>query len=168
MTITETFTAIDFETAHYQGWSICQVGLVRVVQGSIAEEHSWLVQPPENYYYRQFTAIHGIHAEMTENEPGFNVIWERMQPYIEQEHVVAHNGLSFDFPVLNKTLHYYGIWKPDFVKHDTLRIYKRGLARLCQEYNIPLQHHDALSDARACALLFMQHQGIDISAWREG
>jgi len=161
-----TFTAIDFETAHYQGWSICQVGLIRVEQGLITEEHSWLVQPPDNYYYRGFTAIHGIHAEMTESAPTFNIVWDKMQPYIEQQHVVAHNGISFDFPVLNKTLQYYGMWKPDFEKHDTYRIYKKGLAKLCLEYDIALKHHDALSDARACALLFMMHLGMDISEFR--
>ncbi|MEI8087406.1 MAG: hypothetical protein WCG93_14445 [Paludibacter sp.] len=46
-----TFTAIDFETAQGYRWSICQVGLVRVENGLITSEISFLVQPPNNYYW---------------------------------------------------------------------------------------------------------------------
>ncbi len=28
---------------------------------------------------------------------------------------------------------------------------------MCQENNIPLNHHDALSDAKACAELYLKH-----------
>ena len=35
--MTNTFTAIDFETAQGYRHSICQVGLVRVVDGQVAE-----------------------------------------------------------------------------------------------------------------------------------
>jgi len=37
------FTAIDFETANPDPWSICQVGLVRVEDGTITNEISLLV-----------------------------------------------------------------------------------------------------------------------------
>jgi DNA polymerase-3 subunit epsilon len=46
-----TFTAIDFETAHGKRWSICQVGLVRVENGLITDELSILVRPPHNFYW---------------------------------------------------------------------------------------------------------------------
>ena len=58
----KTFTAIDFETAQGYRWSICQVGIVRVVDGIIIEELNILVQPPDNYYWPQFINIHGIGA----------------------------------------------------------------------------------------------------------
>ncbi len=45
-----TFTAIDFETAQGKRWSICQVGLVRVVDGLIIEKMNKLVCPPGNTY----------------------------------------------------------------------------------------------------------------------
>ncbi len=52
-----SFTAIDFETAHTQKWSICQVGLVRVESGIVSEKISLLVQPPNNFYWEKFIAI---------------------------------------------------------------------------------------------------------------
>ncbi|ESU27658.1 hypothetical protein FSS13T_01270 [Flavobacterium saliperosum S13] len=77
-------------------------------------------------------------------------------PFIEDQNVIAHNGFGFDFPVLNKTLEYYGMATPDYNKFCTYKIYKSNLANLCNEYNIPLNHHDALSDARACAELYLR------------
>jgi len=153
----ENFTAIDFETAQGKQWSICQVGLVRVEKGKITNEISLLVQPPENYYWYRFTEIHGISSEDTANSPTFDKIWHQIEPYIKDQVVVAHNGLSFDFPVLKKTLEYYNMQAPDYEKYCTYRIFGSNLESLCNQYKIPLNHHDALSDAKACAELFLIH-----------
>ena len=152
-----SFTAIDFETAQGKRWSICQVGLVHVQNGIIASEVSVLVKPPQNYFWGRFTDIHGIFPEDTANVPTFDQIWHQIKPYIENQVVVAHNGFAFDFPVLHETLAYYDMPEPDYKKHCTYKIYRSNLAALCHSNNIPLNHHDALSDARACAKLFLLH-----------
>jgi DNA polymerase-3 subunit epsilon len=152
-----SFTAIDFETAQGYRWSICQVGLVKVVNGIIEEELEVLVQPPHNYYWERFIQIHGITPAKTMFAPTFDKVWPRIEPFIEGQTVVAHNGLSFDFPVLSKTLEYYDIPEPTYEKRCTYRIYKKGLASLCCDYDILLNHHDALSDARACAKLYLRY-----------
>ncbi|REG99806.1 3'-5' exonuclease [Flavobacterium aquicola] len=151
----ESFTAIDFETAQGYRWSICQVGLVRVENGIITKEINLLVKPPDNYYWSRFTDIHGISAKDTIDIPTFDKIWHQIAPYIENQSVVAHNGFGFDFPVLNKTLKYYGIEVPEYNKFCTYKIYKSNLANLCEKYAIELNHHDALSDARACGELYL-------------
>ncbi|OYX85151.1 MAG: exonuclease [Flavobacteriales bacterium 32-34-25] len=151
----DCFTAIDFETATGYRNSICQVGLVRVENGIITKEVNILVQPPDNYYWNRFTEIHGIAAKTTSNALAFDKIWHQIAPYIENQNVVAQNGFGFDFPVLDKTLAYYNLPTPDYNKFCTYKIYRSNLANLCQEYNIPLNHHDALSDARACAELYL-------------
>ena len=153
----ESFTAIDFETAQGYRWSICQVGLVRVESGIITKELDVLVQPPDNYYWSNFTAIHGIAARDTANAPTFNQVWHKIAPFIENQNVIAHNGFGFDFPVLDKTLEYYDMNVPDYNKFCTYKIYRDNLASLCSKYAIPLNHHEALSDARACARLFLIH-----------
>lgn len=151
------FTAIDFETAQGYQWSICQVGLIRVENGIITKEINILVQPPDNYYWPRFIDIHGITPRHTANAPTFNMVWHAIEPFIKNQLVVAHNGLTFDFPVLRKTLEYYGMQAPEYTKHDTYRIFKQNLKSLCQLHKIPLNHHDALSDAKACAALYMMH-----------
>jgi DNA polymerase-3 subunit epsilon len=154
--MTNTFTSIDFETAQGFRHSICQVGIVRVENGIITEEINLLVQPPDNYYWAKFIDIHGITPNDTANEPTFDKIWHQIEHLIKGQDVVAHNGISFDFPVLEKTLEYYGMLAPHYNKHCTYRIYNDNLASLCKAYDIPLNHHDALSDAKACAELFLR------------
>ena len=153
----ENFTAIDFETAQGYRWSICQVGLIRVENGIITNELNLLVQPPNNYYWDRFIDIHGITPEKTANAPTFDKIWHKLEPFINGQTVVAHNGLSFDFPVLAKTLEYYGLQAPDYLKQCTYQIYRDNLASLCKKHKIALNHHEALSDAKACAVLYLKH-----------
>ncbi len=153
----DCFTAIDFETAQGQRWSICQVGIVRVEHGVITDEVNMLVQPPGNYYWDRFTQIHGISRWDTADAPTFDKVWRSIRPFIENQTLVAHNGMSFDFPVLNKTLEYYSLMVPEYEKRCTYKIFKSNLAVLCSQYSIPLNHHDALSDAKACAKLYLIH-----------
>ncbi|MDI9366045.1 MAG: exonuclease domain-containing protein [Flavobacterium sp.] len=75
----------------------------------------------------------------------------------KNQNVVAHNGFAFDFHCLKQTLDYYEISTPEFTGHCTYRIFGDNLASLCNKYKINLNHHDALSDARACAQLFNLH-----------
>ncbi len=153
----ESFTAIDFETAQGYRHSICQVGLVRVENGIITDELNLLVQPPNNYYWYRFTQIHGINARTTAKSPTFDQVWHKIEPFIAGQTVVAHNGLAFDFPVLEHTLAYYDMFTPFYDKVCTYRLYRKGLAQLCRYYDIPLNHHDALSDAKACAELYKMY-----------
>jgi len=156
----DTFTAIDFETAQGKRWSICQVGLIRVEKGIIKDQVSILVQPPNNYYWDNFIDIHGITPQQTANAPTFDKVWKQIEPFIKNQNVVAHNGFSFDFHCISQTLEYYGITPPNYTGHCTYRIFRDNLASLCREHKIPLNHHNALSDAMACAKLFMIHSGI--------
>ena len=129
--------------------------MVRVENGIITKEVNLLVQPPNNYYWSRFSDIHEIVAKDTVNASTFDQVWQQIAPYIVNQNVIAHNGFGFDFPVLEKTLLHYGLLIPNYNKFCTYKIYKSNLANLCQEYNIPLNHHDALSDARACAEVYM-------------
>jgi DNA polymerase-3 subunit epsilon len=87
----------------------------------------------------------------------FNKVWHLIEPFITSQNVVAHNGLRFDFPVLEKTLEHYGMETPTYNKHCTYKLFSDNLASLCKEHRIPLNHHDAMSDAKACAELFLIH-----------
>lgn len=161
------FTAIDFETAHGKMWSICQVGLVRVENGIIVDELEILVQPPDNEYHWGNTRVHGISRKHTAHAARFNEIWHQLEPFINGQHVVAHNA-SFDCACLEQTLQYYRLAQPVYKSHCTVKIFKRNLALLCDMYGIELQHHNALSDARACAALFLLHlQGKSVAMVEE-
>lgn len=151
-----TFTAIDFETAQPARSSICQVGLVRVEQDVVVRELSILVQPPQNTYSYWNTNVHGLTEMDTMRSPFFDTVWSEIREFIEGRTVVAHNG-AFDFSCLRKTLDFYGMGEPRYEPQCTYKLYKKKLNVLCAEYGIELNHHDALSDARACAQLYLRH-----------
>lgn len=151
-----SFTTIDFETAQRFRWSICQVGLVRIVNGTIVAKLEILIQPPDNFYWNNFTEIHGIAASNTKHAPCFDSVWPLIEPFIKNQNVVAHNS-AFDFDCLQKTLERYGIQMPNFNPYCTYKIYGRSLSKLCDQFNIELNHHNALSDALACSTLFQKH-----------
>jgi DNA polymerase III subunit epsilon len=150
------FTAIDFETAQGYRWSICQVGLVRVVKGEIVAKLELLVQPPFNYYWEKFTSIHGISAAQTAEAPTFDFVWPILKPFIENKHVVAHNS-RFDFACLKQSLEFYSLECPQYSGSCTYQIYSKSLKALSIEHGIELDHHNALSDAMACSDLFLKH-----------
>ncbi|MCK5199782.1 MAG: 3'-5' exonuclease [Spirochaetales bacterium] len=155
-----TFTAIDFETANYKRTSACQIGIVVVKDNIIIEEFSSYIKPVPNYFLRYFTDdIHGIDEETVEDAPTFPELWEIISGFIENTPMlVAHNAV-FDKGVLNACLDYHNIKAniPYFFctvqgsrkKLPSLRNHK--LSTVCSYYGIPLNHHEALSDARGAA-----------------
>ena len=159
----DTFTAIDFETAHGKRWSICQVGLVRIEDGIVKAQLNRLVYPPDNYYFYRNTEVHGIGPGHTFNAPSFSAVWKEIAPFIQNQTVVAHNG-AFDFSCLSQTLDYYRLQQPEYEKMCTYKIFKKKLNILCREHSIQLNHHDALSDAMACAELYRIHLRSSLTA----
>jgi DNA polymerase-3 subunit epsilon len=159
------FVAIDFETAlkHH----ICAVGIVSIENGKIVDEYYSLVRPPNNEYSWRTIEVHGIQPEDTQHAPSFEEIYPEIKKRLQNKIVVAHNE-SFDRNVLKKTmqdfnmdyesLHLAKMWQ------CTMKIYrKKGykpatLDACCRTENIALNHHEALSDARASAQLFIKHK----------
>jgi len=152
------FVAIDFETAKSPGYA-CQLGLVVVRKGLIVEEKCWLIQPPENKYDRNTIQIHGIYPSDTKDSPTFGDLWPEIKPYLEYQTVVSHNS-SFDLEVLSRGLNYYKITPVKFLSSVcTCNLMDRiSLDKACSLYNVELEnHHNALSDARACAKVFIEY-----------
>lgn len=150
-----SFTALDIETADNSNHFICQIGLVKVVNGIISEKYMSLVKPPNNFYSYHNVQIHGINPEMTEESPSFNDLWPRISHFIEGQLVVCHNA-SFDIPKIENTLSFYNLILPAFSIDCTYKIYGKKLKDCCDLFSINIgNHHDALADAEACALLYL-------------
>lgn len=157
-----TFTAIDFETAdkHY----ICSVGIVMVENGLIVDEFHALIKPYANYYNYHNIRVHGITPADTAKAPSFEQLYPELKKRINGRTIVAHNE-SFDRSVLQKSMLDCGIAYADLQIAEkwecTRKIYtKKGfkpasLDACCSQMGIALKHHEALSDARACAKLYL-------------
>ncbi len=154
------FIAIDFETANSERGSACEIGMVKVINFKITEEKSFLIKPKDNYFDWYNTELHGIDEAVVKNEPEFDLIYEDLRSDFNEYPVIAHNA-SFDMSVLRHTLDLYDIEYPSTVYSCTYQMAKEHLPNLfslrldavCKYYEIPLEHHRALPDARACANL---------------
>lgn len=160
-----TFTAIDFETANQTRTSACQIGIVVVKNGNIVKEFSSFIKPPKpDNFLDRFTDIHGITKDMVKDSPTFKELWKDIEKYIlDAPLLVAHNA-PFDISVLNSVLEHYEI-KTNLPKpYCTVRAARRKLPNLdnhqlstvSKHFNIALNHHEALSDARAAAKIAIE------------
>ena len=154
------FVAIDFETANNSRSSACSVGLVTVDDGQIISEGVFLIKPPSKKFL--FTDIHGLTWDDVKSEPLFDELWPILDEIITgAEYLVAHNA-PFDKGVLNKCCEEYDIQAPDVPFMCTVMLARSQwgisltkLNNVCEALNIPLNHHEALSDARASAKIVM-------------
>jgi len=159
-----SFVAIDFETAiaHH----ICAVGIVTIEDGVIVDEYYSLVQPPGNRYNWHNIQVHGITEVHTQNTPTFREVYPEVRRRLFNRTVVAHNE-SFDRNVLMKTMVDFGLdylelnipdrWECTMKFCKASDKYPSGkLDECCAVHGIELNHHEALSDARACAELYLR------------
>ncbi|MBP6429341.1 MAG: 3'-5' exonuclease [Bacteroidales bacterium] len=160
------FVAIDFETA--DPTHPCSLGIAVVEDSKIVLVKQWLIKPacyPYFHFYAQ--KIHGITKEDVKFEPDFGELWSEIKPYLENKTLVAHNA-AFDVGILKKTLQFYELPVPkfkSFCSYLTARIAwkdtkKASLDFLCEQENIEFEHHNADSDAYACARLFLRELEI--------
>lgn len=161
------FTAIDFETATHHPESACAIGIVTVNNGVITDEYYSLIQPPFNHYAYHNIRVHGISPADTLNEKDFYGHFPEIRKRLFGRTIVAHNE-SFDRNVLSRTMQHYGLYYDELEIGNrwecTCRIYRKmgykpaNLKYCCDRNNIALNHHEALSDARACAQLYLLHK----------
>ena len=156
------FVAIDFETATGKRDSACQVGIVMVKDGVIAHEWSTLIKPPGNQYNFWQTKVHGLSAKDTKNAKTFKEVFPEIQRRIKGHKLVAHNA-PFDRSVLKASMESVGLdydslgvtWECTLEKEKREGHSKVKLNECCERHGIQLDHHEALSDARACAKVYL-------------
>ncbi|CAN5354705.1 3'-5' exonuclease [soil metagenome] len=150
------FVAIDFETADYRADSACAMGLVRVEGLNIVERKVVLIRPPRSWIH--FTHIHGLTWEMVKDAPRFADAWQQVKHLLDGVDMLAAHNAGFDRGVLNGCCRAAGFEPPSLPFLCTVKLAKRtwkekrnNLAIVCERLGIALNHHEALSDAEACA-----------------
>ncbi len=156
------FIAIDFETANEKRNSPCSIGIVVVRGGEVVEKLHYLIRPKEMRFMPINIGIHGIRPAMVENEPEFDVIWEKIKHYFEDGLVIAHNA-AFDISVLRRSAELYNIELPSFQYICTMKLAKNfylgldnaKLNTVNDFLGYEFRHHDALYDALACSNILL-------------
>jgi DNA polymerase-3 subunit epsilon len=153
-----SFVAIDFETANYERGSACSIGVVKVRNNEIIAKERRLINP-QTYFLDDFTEnVHGITADDVKNAPLFDEVWGKLSPLLDgADFIAAHNAI-FDKAVLYKCCGLYKIKPPPQKFVCTVKIARAcwklnpaALPNVCSHLGIKLNHHEALSDALACA-----------------
>jgi len=155
------FTAIDFETADHGRDSACAVGIVRVEGNQIVARKLHFIRPPRPQFV--FTHIHGITWQDVQGEPAFKEVWPALLPIFKGAQFVAAHNASFDQGVLRACCNAAGLGQLDLPFVCTMKLARRlwgmyptKLSDVCRSLEIPLNHHEALSDAEACAKIVIQ------------
>lgn len=152
---------LDFETANSERNSACQIGLVVLEDGREVDSFQSLIRPP-GAFNPMNVAVHGITARRVADAPDMRTLWPVLKRYLPAgRRYFAHNA-AFDRSVLDRSLTHHGLTPPGITLECTVDLARRRLPHLgdhklptvCQALGVPLgQHHDALSDARASALV---------------
>jgi DNA polymerase-3 subunit epsilon len=156
----DCFAAIDFETADYGRDSACAVALVRVENNRIVDRISSLIRPPRRQFV--FTYVHGITWEMVRSAPPFGQLWPQLNRWLRGVGSLAAHNASFDRGVLEACCRISGLEPPDMpfectvrMARDVFKIYPTRLDCVSDALGIPLVHHQAESDAEACARIVL-------------
>ena len=155
------FAAIDFETSSSERNSACAIGYVIFNQSKIIKKQSYLIKPPKPEVH--YTNIHGLTWEMLKKEKTFDKVWRSIKDeLLAVDYFFAHNA-PFDRSVLHSSCYYYNLDIPQQEFKDTVKIARNfwdfennKLNTVCKNLRIPLNHHDAFSDAKGCAMIAIE------------
>jgi len=154
------FVAIDFETADHGRDSACSIGLVRVEGSRIVVRASRLIRPPRRDFI--FTYIHGISWCDVASAPAFSLVWRELRPLLDGAEVIAAHNAPFDRSVLAASCAMGGIAPPSIpflctmkLARDRWGVFPTKLPDVCRHLGLRLKHHDAASDAEACARIVL-------------
>ena len=157
------YIVFDTETPNSRNDRMSAIGISVVEDGVITREFATLVNP-ETHFDPFNIQLTGITPEAVETAPTFPALWQELAPLFDSGMLVAHNA-PFDMGVLAKCLSAYGIHWHSWARYVcTVRFARTALPgmpnyklnTLCSQLAIPLDHHQAGSDAHAAAELLLR------------
>jgi DNA polymerase-3 subunit epsilon len=162
------FVAIDFETADHGPDSACAVGLARVEGLKVVHRETVLLRPPRRQFL--FTYIHGITWEMVAEAQPFAEVWPRLLPILDGAAFLAAHSAPFDRRVLGACCAAANLPMTTLPFVCTVQLARRrwglkpnDLPSVCRRLGIGLVHHDAGSDAEACARIVIAASASPVS-----
>ncbi len=154
---------------------MCALGIAIVQRGAVVRDAHWLLNPGGSFDPR-FTKIHGINALRVRGKPSIRTAWAEIVTFLEQAKSDLAQPRLFDFvpadeaPVvfvahnapfdrvqleaaLGEALPFHLECTVTMARKSFPDLPRHNLAAVAAHLGIPLKHHDARSDARACALI---------------
>ena len=161
------FIAIDFETANKNRISACAIGLIFVKDFKIVFSQKHFIKPPIGQEFLSFNSnIHNIYKEDVEYSFTFEELWEdEFSKYFNNNLIVFHNA-SMDLSILKNLFEHFSISNFDIDYIDTMQLAEKSgnpkkLTELAEKFGIEIEnHHDPISDAKACAMIYNELRDI--------
>lgn len=160
------FISIDFEIANYNYDSACALGMVFVENNKIIDKKYYLIQPPGMKMDQSMTKVHGLTYDQLSQSPTFEQLWPEIKESFNGDTLIVAHNAQFDMNVLKNTLMAYTIDIPDFNYACSIPIstracrgegVKNSLEERAKRFDVTLEeHHNALSDAKACAEIIIK------------
>ena len=161
-----TFVALDFETANNQRDSACAVAVVRVESGTITQRVERLIRPPPGPFLH--THIHKLSWVDVLHAPNFGEVWRGLEHLLDGAEFIAAHSSGFERSVLRACCGTHFLQPPVIPYTNTVVVARQAwglrptkLNDVCAHLGIPLIHHNALSDAEACARIVLA-AGADV------
>lgn len=166
--MTGRYVALDFETSGYAAHSACAVGLCRIEGGVVTDRFYSLIRPPSSRVL--FTHVHGLTWPMLKDAPTFTEVWPQLAAFMEGSRAILAHNAGFDRRVLHASCQALGLVQPQLPFLCTLKgarrslpLASRALDSVCDYFGIPLDHHHAGSDARACAEIYLRLHALGVT-----
>ncbi|MEK3915052.1 ATP-dependent DNA helicase DinG [Paenibacillus sp. FSL H7-0331] len=158
------FAVLDFETTGSQTTDrIIQVGLVIIVDDTITDRYTSLVNPGISIP-SSIISLTGIDDEMVKDAPELDTVMARMVPLLQDCVLVGH-AIAFDLSFLQRALDEHGYFAFDGKVLDTIdalrvlfpSLSSFQLSMVCNSFGIEHERpHQADSDAEVTALLWIR------------
>ena len=171
--VIDKFVCLDVEMPNGNGNRVSAVGVSVFENGALTKQLYSLINP-ETWFQPYVIELIGITPDMVKTAPTFPEFWPTLREVMQGALIVAH-GAGNDLKALSGCLRHYRIAHPAEVQYlctvdACIACYPElpaySLDRLCERFDIALQHHHALSDSEACGRLLLQclADGLDPAA----
>lgn len=167
------FTAIDIEATH-TNTELAQtvdIAAVRVRDGRIVDKIDSLVRP-SIHIPGESTRIHGLVDADVQSAPTFSEVWPEVHKFCGDDLVVAHNGHTYDFPVLARQAAESDLDFKLFL-FDTLPLARDlfatsgSLPNLAEQFGVTPGTHRALEDTICLASVYLKLQDEKVARARK-
>jgi ATP-dependent DNA helicase DinG len=158
------FAVLDFETTGSQTTDrIIQVGLVIIVDDTITDRYTSLVNPGISIP-SSIISLTGINDEMVRDAPELETVMAHMVPMLQDCVLVGHH-IAFDLTFLQRALDEHGYFSFDGKVLDTIdalrvlfpSLSSFQLSMVCHTFGIEHERpHQADSDAEVTAILWIR------------
>lgn len=161
--------AIDFETSGPEAHFACSLALIRIENGEVSGRFESLLRPPSSRVW--FSHIHGLRWPDLKDKPTFAEVWPSAAGLLHgAAFLLAHNA-QFDRRVLFACCQAADLTIPPQPFLCTLKGARLALPKLpsrklndvCAHFGIPLRHHNAASDAEACAHIYLRLRTLGLN-----